>query len=215
MAKPKPKGPTSLKRESDEKLAERVARLLSEMHACLKTNTAIDLGTPPHREITEALHRLIYEWDDDTEPRLQVRYGDGTSGEPFPVLGLRLPSGVAFQPDRALNLGTLSFRHLDYDRFVDHYLIRDRETRALTNGEIERLAYERMKDILDDPVLRGETHITIFQAGLEPLAVGMYRTLVEHLRARKQNGLGQLLVQPVFFVDDRSGQPKYDGPLWG
>lgn len=214
MANRKKSEPTSLFRERSETLARRVARLLDEMHACLRENKPIDLGTPPHRETTEALHHLVYDSNNNSEQKLLVEYNDGTKGAPFPVLSLWLLPGQVFQPHQALNIGTLSFRHLDYDHFVDHYLIRDRETRALTNGEVEALAYDRMKIILDDPALRSETHMAIFQAGLEPLAVGMYRALVEHLRARRTAGLGRLLVQPVFMIDT-DGQPLYDSPLWG
>ena len=199
-------------RESSLPLEMRIQSLVKEMHEGIQRNRPVDLSTPPHREITEALHRMVYEQDDPAA--LRVIYNDGTKGKPFPVRELWLPdSGLHWKPDRVLNVGTLTFRHVDYDNHVDIYLIRDRETRSWTNAKVEMEAYKRMTEILSDPLLAVESYVAIYQTGLEPLVVGIYRALVDHLKYRNQNDLAQLCVQPVFFMADH--QPPATGQLWG
>jgi hypothetical protein len=205
------KAPSSLRRESALPLEQRIQNLVDEMRVCIQTKQQIDLSTPPHREITEALHQLVYEEGNAAE--LPIRYTDSAPKKPFPIRTLWLPdTGLMWPPHRALALGTLTFRHVNYDDYVDRYLIRDRETRSLTSAGIEELAYERMTDILKDPVLEDETFLAIYQTGLEPLTVGLYRALVEHLQHRRQAGLEQMVVQPILFVDD-SGRLTL-GKLW-
>ena len=70
-----------------------------------------------------------------------------------------------------------------------------------------------MADILKDPQLKKASFLAIYQTGLEPLIVGLYRALVEHLRYRRQAGLEQMVVQPIFFVDD--SRRSAVGKLWG
>lgn len=201
--------PYALKREPSLPLEERIQSLVKEMQEGIQRNRPVDLSTPPHREITEALHRLVYDQGDPT--KIRVIYNDGTKGEPFPVRELWRPdSGFVWKPGRVLNIGTLTFRHVDYDSHVDIYLIRDRETRTWTNARVEMEAYKRMTEILSDPLLAVESYIAIYQTGLEPLVVGMYRALVNHLKYRRENDLPQLCVRPVFFVDDKN-PPQ----LWG
>lgn len=112
------------------------------------------------------------------------------------------------------HIGTLSFRHVDYDKHVDVYLIRDKETRRLLQRDIEELAYERMKELLEAPQLEGESYLSIYQTGLEPLVVGLYRALTEHLQHRNQAELGPLRVRPVFYLDDTTGH-SHTGTIWG
>jgi hypothetical protein len=201
--------PDALMRESSLSLEIRIQSLVKEMQEGIQRNRPVDLSTPPHREITEALHRMVYDQGDPA--KLRVIYNDGTKGEPFPVRELWLPdSGLVWKPGRVLNIGTLTFRHVDYDNHVDIYLIRDRETRTWTNARVEMEAYKRMTEILSDPLLAVESYISIYQTGLEPLVVGMYRALVNHLIDRRENDLPQLCVQPVFFVADNK-PPQ----LWG
>ncbi|MFN8495660.1 MAG: hypothetical protein U0350_49165 [Caldilineaceae bacterium] len=203
--------PYSLERESTLPLPKRIQLLVEEMHTCIENKRSIDLSTPPHREITEALRYLVYEQINPA--KLQVTYNDNTHGEPFPVRVLQLPtSGLSWENSSVLNIGSLTFRHVDYDNYVDVYLIRDRETRRLTNQEIETEAYKRMKEILSDQSLQNETYLAIYQTGLEPLIVGIYRALVEHLLYRSEHKLAQLTVQPVFFVESARAAT---GELWG
>lgn len=210
--------PDSLRRGKSIPLDQRIVRLVELMRTRVKEGRAVNFSEPAHREITEALHILAYEAPESVQPngstRLKVSYGDGSNPRPLRVRSLSVPPCIEVDSNNALHVGTLSFRHLDYDDYVDVYLIRDRETRLRTAGEIDDLAYWRMKEILDDPVLEQDnSQIVIYQAGLEPLAVGMYRAIIEHLIERRRKALPILTIQPMFYVDERDERAR--GPLWG
>ncbi len=209
--------PDSLRRGRNTDLKVRISRLVELMHARIEDGKPLNFTEPTHREITEALHVLAYERGTDdqsgTGAQLKVSYGDGSQPRRLKVRCLSAPPRVRIDNSQALHVGTLSFRHLDYDDQVDLYLIRDRETRALATSEIDDLAYKRMKEILEDPVLQREgSQIIIYQAGLEPLAVGMYRAIIEHLCERRLKGLPTLAIQPVFYLAEQDGRGQ--GPIW-
>jgi hypothetical protein len=193
----------------------RVQRVFDDMLAHVHNGAPLNLSAPLHRETTEALHRLVHL--PAGKQQLKVIYRDGEPGRPFPVGGLSWPSGgeswVSGMP--TFHLGTLSFRHVDYDRFVDVYLLRDRETRHLTDGQIDERAFRRMQLLLESSVFDGPCQMVVFQAGLEPLAVGLYRALAAHLVRRNTEGRGIMRVRPVFEVgrDGRWESGKV-GALW-
>ena len=206
--------PSSLKTRG-LRFKERVEQLVARIQAHVESGEPMNMSIPPHREITEALHSMVYLYGQPSE--LKITYNDGSPGKPFPVHVLWKPKeGWEWKPKHALHLhiGTLSFRHVDYDQHVDVYLIRDKETRRLLQKDVEDLAYERMKEILGAPELEGEGYLSIYQTGLEPLVVGVYRALTEHLQHRNHAGLGPLRVQPVFYLDDTTGRRTL-GTIWG
>jgi hypothetical protein len=212
--KRKRESPSSLYKRTIS-LERRVERLTGEMQAHLESGESINLSIPPHRETTEALHHLVYMGGQPG--KLKIEYNDGSKGKPFPLMVLWKPEeGWNWRPKYNLHLhvGTLSFRHVDYDKRVDVYLIRDKETRRLLQADVEALAYERMKELLQAPQLEGESYLSIYQTGLEPLVIGLYRALTEHLQYRNQAGLGPLRVQPVFYWDDATGR-QATGAIWG
>lgn len=202
--------PDSLVREESLRFNDRLRNLLAGMRESIVHSKAIDLSNSPHREVTEALHNLVYSQGDQAQ--LKIKYDDNSVGKPFPVQTLRLPDSIpAWKNEQELNIGTLSYRHLDYDEYVDLYLIRDRETRPLTNSQIDNLAYERMLEIISDPQLGGESYVAVYQTGLVPLAIGMYRAVVEHLAYRRQNNLPQLCVLPIYYA---GGKDRKSGSVW-
>lgn len=202
--------PDSLAREASLTFDDRLRLLLVAMRDSIVQNKAIDLSTTPHREITEALYTLVYEQGDQAE--LQIKYDDGSRAKPFAVRTLWLPDLVPqWKPDQALNIGTLTYRHLDLDQYVDVYLIRDRETRSLTNSQIDDLAYDRMLEILSDPLLERESHMGIYQTGLAPLAIGMYRAVVDHLIHRRQRNLDPLCILPIYYAKNNK---RTSGSIW-
>ncbi len=193
----------------------RLARLVSEMEECVRNNERINLSVPPHVETTVALYTMAYS--DGAPDRLRIEYNDGSLGKPFPIRRLwQPPKGWGpWQPktDQHLHIGTLSLRHVDYDRYVDVYLLRDKETRHLNQGDIDALAYSEMGRLLKSPQLHGEFYLTILQAGLESLAVGVYRALVEHLEYRNEHKLGPMRVASIFRLD--SGRIPPPLTIWG
>ncbi len=206
--------PSSLKYRRS-KLDERVRALTVEMErhiANIANRTAFDASTPPHRELTEALHRVAYASAMQKEPgTLLIRYADGTAGQPFPIRRLwPVAEPTAWAP--RLQLGTLSFRHLDYDANVDVYLIRDCETRRLSQAAIERLAASRMREILESPALRAGGCITVLQTGLEPLVVGLYRAVTEHFIARADaDEIAPLYIRPTYYHEEENTKSS----IWG
>lgn len=204
------KTPYSLRRESGLSLEERIQALVAEMRVCLAEKRAVNLSNPPHTEITEALHRFVYD-ESDEPAELDVIYNDTPIEKkraPFPVRALSSPPA---RPDwrrekvqaTMVNIGTLSFRHVAYDDYVDFYLMRDRETRTMTSLDIQDVACSRMGQILDDPAFADESYITLYQTGLEPLVVGVYRAVVQHLRKRRANGLPPLFIRPVYYANEK------------
>ncbi|MEZ4667567.1 MAG: hypothetical protein R3E39_06575 [Anaerolineae bacterium] len=165
------KSPSSLRTERLS-FKQRLESLLLNITEHLEAEKYFNFSIPPHREITEALHHLIHM---SGEPaNLLIRYNDGSHGRPFPIRSLWLPDdGWNWQPNprQHLHVGTLSFRHVIYDKYVDMYLVRDKETRRLLQGEIDSLAHQRMKQLLNAREFQGESYITVYQTGLEPLVI--------------------------------------------
>jgi len=194
-------------------LQQRINALVEAMHRCLATAKPLNFSEAAHREITEALRIVAYE--SGTSPAgslLKVQYGDGSVGVRLPLQCLTAAQAQPAASRRTLHVGTLSFRHLDYDDRIDLYLIRDRETRTLSNAEVEDLAHSRMKELVEDPVLRGtDSHLMLYQTGLEPLVIGAYRAIIGELLVRRDKQLPSLIVQPVFFAEDESAAR---GTLW-
>jgi len=207
-------GPESLRQGNRVPLDQRINTLVEAMHASIANGKPLNFSEAAHREITEALRTVAYEvsLSEPAGAKIKVQYGDGSTGSPLNVRCLTEAPQRAVDERRSLHVGTLSFRHLDYDDRIDLYLIRDRETRALANGEVDKLAYDRMKELVEDSALRGtESHLVLYQTGLEPLIIGAYRAIIDELLARRLKQLPTLTVQPVFFAEeDRAGK----GRIW-
>lgn len=208
----------SLSKKRGTLLERRVDQLAGEMVKCAESGRAINLSTPKHNETTQALNRLVYT--DGETFKLNIRYNDTPAKYTFP---LRLFPATAL-PDRFnpaeghhIRLGTCSFRHLNYDKHVDLYLVRDKDTRGLHQADVDLKAYMNMKKLLEETRnLPSEKRVflSIFQAGLEPLAVGMNRALVEDLVDRAGKGLSPLTARTIIHVDDNTGEIQ-EGCLWG
>lgn len=205
--------PESLRQGRRVPLPHRVNALVEAMHRCLVNAKSLNFSEVAHREITEALRIVAYEAGvSPVGSLLKVQYGDGSRGEKLPLQCLTAQAQPR-KPRQTLHVGTLSFRHLDYDDRIDLYLIRDRETRTLSNAEVEDLAYRRMKQLLEDTVLRrDDSHLVLYQTGLEPLVIGAYRAVIGELRIRRAKQLSSLTVQPLFFAEEDSAAR---GTLWG
>lgn len=215
--RPQAAAPDSLKRGETAPLDKRIRDLVELMHARIADRKPLNFTEPTHREITEALHILAYERGPGggagEGEQLRVTYGDNSKPDVLRVRCLSPCPPVHIDEARTLNIGTLSFRHLDYDHYVDLYLIRDRETRTLTAGEIDKRAYDRMKEVLEDSALqRAGSQVMIYQAGLESLAVGLYRAIIEHLYDRRRKGLPTLALQTMYYIDEQNRRGQ--GPIW-
>src|SRR5262245_583199 len=102
-------------------LRSRIKRFVEEATQCLDGNASrgtarrasLDLSIPPHRVITEGLHILAYAPGPESE--IGVAYGDGSVGTPLHLRCLTPVSSVAWNEQSVLQLGTLSYRHVEYD----------------------------------------------------------------------------------------------------
>jgi len=206
------KAPESLRQGNGVPLQQRINALVDTMHRCLSGAKPLNFSEAAHREITEALHIVAYETGSSPDGAfLKVQYGDGSLGVKLPLQCLTAVQAQPAGPRKTLHVGTLSFRHLDYDDRIDLYLIRDRETRTLSNAEVEDLAHGRMKELVEDPVVRrADSHLMLYQTGLEPLVVGAYRAIIGELLVRRAKQLPSLTVQPVFFAEESAAR----GTLW-
>lgn len=205
--------PESLRQGKRVPLHERISALVDAMHRCLSSGKPLNFSEAAHREITEALRIVAYETGSSpTGALLKVQYGDGSLGSKLSLQCLTVTQGRFEDARNTLHVGTLSFRHLEYDDRIDLYLIRDRETRTMSNAEVEDLAYGRMKELVEDTALRrADSHLVLYQTGLEPLIVGAYRAIIGEFLVRRARRLPSLTVQPVFFAEEESAGK---GRLW-
>ncbi len=209
--------PDSLRRGESVPLPKRIADLVQLMRSRIADGKPLNLTDTTHREFTEALHVLAYQDGNNISSNggklLKISYGDNLPHPPLRVCCLNYPTPSQIDSDQALHVGTLSFRHLDYDRHVDLYLVRDRETRTKTAGEIDDLAYERMKDVLNDRALQEEgSQVIIYQTGLVPLCVGMYRAIIEQLFERRQKRLPTVAIQTIYYLEEKD--ERATGIVW-
>ena len=190
-----------------------IERFVREAQLKIANNEPLGLGDYSHTVITEALHQVVYTPEEEAELGLVYASGSRTSNLPVHCLW---PHNEPIDRTTVLSIGTLSYRHKEYEdgtfADVDRYLILDRETRALSDLEIDLLAYERMSEQLKDPFFsRNTAYIEIYQSGLEPLVVGMYRAVVSHLQERNRLGLPKMWIQPVYYVGERG---RDEGSIW-
>jgi hypothetical protein len=72
-----------------------------------------------------------------------------------------------------------------------------------------------MTNVLNDPALEGNAYISLFQTGLEPLVIGAYLAIVEHIKMRLAKNSAHLFVKPVFFADHKKGEELGSRKYWG
>jgi len=191
-------------------LQKRVKALVQRINEHARDSTPFDPSIPPHVELTEALHVVAHSGEEGV---LKVRYVDGSHGESFPVGSLWPPECPPTPWDPFLQLGTLSFRHLDYDAHVDLYLLRDRETKGLNQGQVERLAAKKMTEVLSSRALDAGGCISLHQSGLEPIVMGVYGALVRFFIARAmREDIPPIYVRPIYYLDE---DRHFEASLWG
>jgi len=192
--------------------SERVEALIAELSESMVSKEPVNLSLPSHVVITKALHALALGGRAPRPGLVRITYNDRSQGVSFPV-GRLTQTQVTWTDAPVVRVGTLTFRHLDYDDYVHLYLIRDRETRRLRQADIERLAFERMREVLGSERLAGAAGVEFYQTGLEPLVVGALRAVVKVLAERTKQGASAPMLRSVFHVK-ADGQHQY-GPVWG
>jgi hypothetical protein len=134
-----------------------------------------------------------------------VVYRDGSQGRPFPLSAVRMLDVVPQRTWNVLHFALLSIRHMDMDVEVDGAWLRNSDiSRLRPAGETDDLAFELSRRQLLQVCEPGPCLIYMYQTGLEPAVVGLYRAVAGHLIERP----GSLAVVPMFFR--RSGEQRPD-----
>lgn len=123
-----------------------------------------------------------------------VRYRDGSRARPFPLGAVPMSNDVS-ELGRTLRFALLSIRHVQLDPVVDGAWLRNAEvSRPRAMALTDELVYLESRKQLRALTDRGPVTIVMFQTGLEPAIVGLYRAVVHHLLERP----GTVSVQPRF-----------------
>ena len=164
----------------------------------------VNFSNQPHEVITEVLREFI-NTDNSlfSEPvYIQVVYTDGSRGRPFPLVCI--PEKGEYVTDlflgvEPLKAALLSMRHLALDRDVDMAWFRNREvSKARSFGETDEFCYQQSLRQLRDARSEGTLNLHIYQTGLQPAVIGLYRAVVEEIIERKGTNF-PLKVVPFFF----------------
>lgn len=167
--------------------------------------TDLDVGSErspgdiaPSGVANSALTRVLRQFA-AADPRRQavdapVRYRDGSRARPFP-LGAVPMSNDPSELGRTLRFALLSIRHVQLDSVVDGAWLRNAEvSRPRAMALTDELVYLESRKQLRTLTDRGPVTIVMFQTGLEPAILGLYRAVLHHLLERP----GTVSVQPRF-----------------
>jgi hypothetical protein len=131
-----------------------------------------------------------------------VSYRDGSRARPFPLRCLPLHGRGSDQEERVLRFTLLSIRHLAMDVDVDGAWLRNTDiSRPRPAGETDALAYELSRQQLHRLATGRPLRMYLYQTGMEPVVVGFYRALTEHLLERP----GTVSVIPMYFRQPAAG----------
>ncbi len=165
----------SIDQNIDRKKQERIYasnwKEIDKAHSILRESLQIGvpyglaslLGKVRANVFVEMIRDYIRVLPSSKELNLFISYGDGSQGGPLSLFSL--PSSE--RPDDHLdlfryNMGTVSCRHMEADKFVDRYLIRNREIQHRENStDQENLAYSRTWESVEEILkfLRGDLTI--------------------------------------------------------
>ncbi len=174
---------------------------------------AVNFSDLRHDVIAEIVHDFVYGRGEPV--MVDVIYGDGSKAAPFPLFVLRYSDRVKngqFLKLPVVQVGMMSERHSNdgLDTDVDTYWFRNQEiSTGRTQAEIDKVAYEKSKELFKKLRLEGPYRMAFYQTGFQPAVVGFYRALTEELRERGR-GSASLEVEPLYFM---GGQYK-KGKLW-
>lgn len=151
-----------------------------------------------HRAITHALHQVVFEAPGGRRQAVPFAFSDGSVTAPFELPALD-PARRGIPCDaRRFSLGLISGRHLERDRVVDCYVLRNWEIKSEeTSAAVEALACERMTELLDELRSERTTVVDLFHTGLEPVVLGCYRAAIGRLRTDRSLVVVSRIVVPA------------------
>jgi hypothetical protein len=124
-------------------------------------------------------------------------FRDGSESAQFPLFCLLQSE----QPQnlKIIHAALISGRHFELDREVDVCILRNSEmSRGETIADQERIAFERASTFIQSSLKRmNGLELHLYHTGLEPAVIGVYRAIVESLRAPSNRG--RFVVIPKIF----------------
>lgn len=164
----------------------------------------VDFSNQFHNTITETLYEFVYT-DSTEKPQpttIDIVYGDGSYGRPFPVRCLRKRHSAQSAPVRRLQplrAALISMRHLEMDALVDMAWLLNKDVPTQHSLEaVDEYSYQQTCLQLQDGLREGAFKLHLYQTGFQPAVVGFYRALVEELLQRN-NQPSVLEVTPYYF----------------
>lgn len=138
-----------------------------------------------------------------------IIYRDGSSGRPFPLRAVQLLDEIPERGWNVLRFALLSIRHMEMDVEVDGAWLRNTDiSRPRPAGETDELAFEISRRQLSQICDQGPCLVYMYQTGLQPAVIGLYRAITLHLIQRP----GSLAIVPMFFRESGTDRPDAE---WG
>jgi hypothetical protein len=160
----------------------------------------------PHRDVVEALNRLVYadaSGDDTKSSSLRMVYSDGSGTRPFPLFALNRGSGKESGEVASVRYGMLSQRHPEMDAVVDLYWFRNQEVQMRKGmAEKEELCYDQSQQLFRElRQVYAQVRMYFYQTGLIPAIVGFYRALADELMESRDDPWIEVI--PVCYVEGK------------
>jgi len=215
------------------KKPEEIARTHQQIQQALRTGDPLAVSYLRHEVFVEAIREYLFKKGRVEQVNLRIVYNDGGEGRPFPLFCLpkrqkpeglyQMKVGSISMRHAALDLVTdgyliqnvmISKRKLSCVEQEDYAF---RQTRRFLADFVDLLLHKRVKEITGDIRFRylwnllsleGKKsrgcELHIFQTGLIPATVGIYRAVVEFLQERR----GELVVVPRLIGRKTSAEGK-------
>ncbi len=164
----------------------------------------INFSSQSHNTIADVLHEFVYVTSDEAIAPVYVNvlYGDGSRGKPFPLCCLAPLRPEATAPLRhiaPLRVALISMRHLEMDHLVDvAWLLNKDLPKGRPLAEVDTFSYQETQRQLREGLSNGPLKLYLYHTGFQPAIVGFYRALVEELVRRRKQSLA-LEVTPYYF----------------
>jgi len=214
---------------------EEIARTHQQIQQALRTSEPLAVSYLRHEVFVEAIREYLFKKGRMNQVNLRIVYNDGGEGRPFPLFCLakrqkpeglyQMKVGSISMRHAALDLATdgyliqnvmISKRKLSSAEQEDYAF---RQTRRFLADFVDLLQHRRVQEITGDIRFRylwsllgmeGKKsrgcELHIFQTGLIPATVGIYRAVVEFLQKRR----GELVVVPRL-IGKKAGAEAQNG----
>jgi hypothetical protein len=167
--------PSALQKEIDNKIKAKESNKLyashwdeiERAHVILRDSLARGLPFPIASMMgrvrsgvfTEMVRDYIYQMPGTSPVMMPISYGDGSQGGPFPLFTLPVIKQPNSDDFFVYNVGLVSLRHQEADKYLDRSLVKNREIQLKENAaDQEELAFKKTYECIDELIkyIRGE-----------------------------------------------------------